>query len=212
MSMDFYLGLVNNTVGNWNYLIIFTGIVLTSFGLPFPRTPFYILAGVLSGLGIINPWVALSTVVFTAMLCDMTVYCLGRYSRFNIFKVPLLRRYSTPERMASLKTLSDDYGAYFVFAASYIPSFRILAYWFAGSIRCLSIWLFFLICILSSTTAQVLWFFISTKFSADLNLLQQNSVFISRIMWELLGFSVILLIFKIMVKIVLKRIKKNKIR
>jgi membrane protein DedA with SNARE-associated domain len=62
-----------------SYLGIIFFLFLTGMGLPVPEEVPVILAGVLAANGTLEPWLALASCVFGALVSDCILYAVGRH-------------------------------------------------------------------------------------------------------------------------------------
>lgn len=121
-----YLGVV---------LIIFAG----GFGMPIPEDVPLLVGGYLCGVGKADITVMLPVTFSAVVGADFLVYFLGRRYGHHVPKLPLLRRYISPERLAKAEVSFHKHGGKTLFLARFMPGLRTPIYFSAGAFK-LPIW------------------------------------------------------------------------
>lgn len=142
------------------------GILLVSgLGLPIPEDIPLLVAGLLCGLGLANIWVMLPLCLVAVFGADMMVYALGRVYGHHVPRMPIVRRYLTPNRLAGAERAFHRHGGKTLFVARFLPGFRSAIYFTAGTFK-ISVWkmvLFDGLASLLSVPALVLMGYFGTK-------------------------------------------------
>lgn len=109
------------------------GLLLVSgLGVPLPEDITLIGAGVLTALGSISIWGAVTVGIFGVLLGDAILYTLGRVYGRKAFTLPLIRTIMTPRRivMAERRILRNSH--FICFTARFLPGLRAPIYLTAG--------------------------------------------------------------------------------
>jgi len=140
----------------WPYISILGIIIISGFGVPIPEETPLLLAGVFCGTGQANIWVMLPLCFTAVMGADAVVYWLGRKYGHHVPKLPLMRRFLTPKRLATAEAAFHRHGGKTLFVCRFLPGIRApmlftagtfrIPYWkfllFDGSAACMSVpWL-----------------------------------------------------------------------
>lgn len=119
-----------------SYLTIIVVLVLSGMGLPVPEEVPIIAAGVFSGHGQLNPWLALAACIIGALLGDTASYWIGYFFGRGILQK---RRWwshcVTPEREAKIERMIREHGFKVFFVARFLIGFRSTIYLTAGILR-----------------------------------------------------------------------------
>lgn len=120
-------------VSHWGYLAIFLVVILGNVGLPVPEETVLALAGYLVWQSELRLWAVVLVGIVSATVGDNLGYWIGRrYGRAAV------ERYGhwlllSPERLQSVWWFVTRYGPPGVFAARFVPGFRIMAGPLAGA-------------------------------------------------------------------------------
>jgi membrane protein DedA with SNARE-associated domain len=134
-----------------SYLGIVFFLFLTGMGLPVPEEVPVILAGVLAANGTLEPWLALASCVFGALVSDCILYAVGRhFGRGLIQRHPWWIRFVTPQREAQVEEMFRRHGLKVFFLARFLVLLRSPLLLVAGIMR-VSFTRFFLIDMFSAT-------------------------------------------------------------
>jgi membrane protein DedA with SNARE-associated domain len=120
-------------LGHWGYLGIFVVVILGNVGLPVPEESVLALAGYLVHEGRMRLPLTLAVGIVSAVTGDNLGYWIGRR-----LGRPAIERYGARiginhERMAAIAGFVTRYGAPGVFAARFLPGFRVMAVPLAGA-------------------------------------------------------------------------------
>jgi membrane protein DedA with SNARE-associated domain len=119
-----------------SYAAIVVVLILTGMGLPIPEEVPIIAAGVISGHGQLDPWLALVCCVVGALLGDCASYWIGyRLGRGLIQRHRWWGRYVTPEREEKIESMIRAHGFKVFFLARFLIGLRSTIYVTAGILR-----------------------------------------------------------------------------
>jgi len=110
-------------------------IILSGFGLPVPEDIPLIMAGIFCGNGQANIWVMLPLCFIAVMGADAIVYWLGRKYGHHIPRMPLMRRFLTPKRLATAEANLHRHGGKTLFVCRFLPGIRAPMLFTAGTFR-----------------------------------------------------------------------------
>lgn len=105
------------------YVLPLVGVGAESAGLPVPGETSLLVSAVLAGDGRLSPWGVALAGFAGAVLGDNLGYWVGRKFGMRLARLPVLRRFYTPERLAAAERLSGRRGA---FAAIFLARFAVL--------------------------------------------------------------------------------------
>ena len=155
--MDFLLS-------HGSYLGIILFMILTGAGLPLPEEVAIVAAGVLSSLGQLNPWLALSACLFGALAGDCVMYWIGHHFGSRVLREHhWWNRFVKPEREAQMEQMLQDHGFKVLFRARFLVGIRSPVYLSAGILR-LPFKRFLLIDLFCATTVISTFFALSYYF------------------------------------------------
>ena len=117
------------------YLLVFVVLVATCIGLPLPEDVIVLVAGYVSGLGYADPWLMFPMRFITIMAADAVIFFLGRKYGHHVPRMPMLRRYITPERLLRMEQRLQQHGGKFIFTARFMPGVRTAAIFAAGILK-----------------------------------------------------------------------------
>ncbi len=123
------------------YVVVFGVLILSGFGLPLPEDIPLILGGYLVGRGLADGWIMFPGAFLCIIGADLIVFTLGRRYGHHIPRLPLLRRYLTPDRVRWAEHKLLLHGGKFIFIARFVPGLRTAAFFAAGVFR-VSYWRF----------------------------------------------------------------------
>lgn len=125
------------------YIVIVGVLIISGFGLPLPEDIPLLVAGYLCATGYARIEIMLPATFLAIVGADAMVYWLGRRYGHHVPKLPLLRRYLTPERVAKTEAKLHKHGGKFIFTARFLPGIRTAAFFSAGVFK-VPYWKFFL--------------------------------------------------------------------
>jgi len=117
------------------YVVVFGVLILSGFGLPLPEDIPLILGGYLVGRELANGWIMFPGAFLCIIGADLIIFSLGRRYGHHIPRLPLLRRYLTPERVRWAEHQLEKHGGKFIFVARFVPGLRTAAFFAAGVFR-----------------------------------------------------------------------------
>ncbi len=116
-----------------SYFAITLVLILTGAGLPVPEEVPIIAAGILSGRGVLNPFIALGCCLFGALAGDCIMYWLGyHFGRGVLRERHWWTRLITPEREAQIEREFHRHGFKVFFVARFLVGIRAPVYLTAG--------------------------------------------------------------------------------
>ncbi len=123
------------------YIVIVGLLLLSGFGLPLPEEIPVLVAGYLSALHYANPCFMLPAVLIAILGADMIIFSLGRHYGHHVPRLPVVKRFLTPNRVRRAENLLDKHGGKFIFVARFLPGLRAPVMFSAGAFK-LSFWRF----------------------------------------------------------------------
>lgn len=112
------------------------GVLLVSgFGVPIPEDVPLVMAGFLSQRGYADIWLMLPLCMACVLGADFLLYLMGRRYGNMVHRLPLLRRYLTPERLARAQAKFHAHGGKTLFTARFLPGLRTPIFFTAGTFK-----------------------------------------------------------------------------
>ncbi len=119
-----------------SYLGIIIFMILTGAGLPLPEEVAIVAAGVLSSLGQLDPWLAVSACLFGALAGDCVMYWIGHHFGHRVLREHhWWNRFVKPEREAQMEKMLGDHAFKVLFLARFLVGLRSPVYLSAGILR-----------------------------------------------------------------------------
>lgn len=119
-----------------SYFAIILALVLIGSGFPVPEEVPVVTAGVLSGHGQLNPWLALASCLVGAMAGDSIMYWIGyQFGRSVIREHRWWARFVKPEREAKIEQMIEHHGLKVLFLTRFLVGMRTPFYLAAGVLR-----------------------------------------------------------------------------
>ena len=135
--------LIEQLIHNLPYLGVVIIIFAGGFGMPIPEDLPLLVGGYLCGLGQAELAIMLPVGLSAVLGADFLVYVLGRQYGHHVPKVPMLRRYLSPPRLASAEAAFHKHGGKTLFLARFMPGLRTPIYFSAGAFK-IPFWKMFL--------------------------------------------------------------------
>ncbi|MBN1589391.1 MAG: DedA family protein [Pirellulales bacterium] len=119
-----------------SYLGIIIFMILTGAGLPLPEEVAIVAAGILSSVGKLDPWLALSACLFGALAGDCVMYWIGHhFGRRVLREHHWWNRFVKPEREAQMEQMLQNHGFKVLFLARFLVGLRSPVYLSSGILR-----------------------------------------------------------------------------
>lgn len=115
------------------FLSIAGVLLLCGLGLPMPEDVILITAGFLSSLGKFPLWVAVLLGLVGVLSGDAVLFFLGRRYGENVFRLPIVRRMMSEEKLARAMARVRENGRAICFVARFLPGLRSPIYLMAGA-------------------------------------------------------------------------------
>jgi len=133
--MDILLQLFGNTdTATSIYLIMLGLLLLCGLGLPLPEDITLMTAGYLCYKG----YAKIEIVIFIGLLGvlsgDSFVYFMGHNLKEKIFRIPLMKRVLSPERLKKAQDLLQTHHSKFIFSCRFLPGLRTPVYFTCGTL------------------------------------------------------------------------------
>lgn len=110
-------------------------LLISGLGAPIPEDLPLLAGGFACGMGYADITVMLP-VSFTAVLgADFLIYWMGRRYGEHVPRLPLIRRYMTPDRLARAEISFHKHGGKTLFLARFMPGLRAPIYFSAGAFK-----------------------------------------------------------------------------
>ncbi|MBW3540387.1 MAG: DedA family protein [Planctomycetes bacterium] len=146
------------------YIGVFIFLTLTGCGLPIPEEVGIVFAGVQSGLGHLNPWLAFGVCVAGALTGDSLNYFIGRVLGYGWFRRhKWFAKFFHVEREKKMEQLIDNHGLKVFFIARFMVGVRGPMYLAAGILH-VPFRKFFLVDLACATIVVGLFFTLSYFF------------------------------------------------
>ncbi|MEZ6139733.1 MAG: DedA family protein [Zavarzinella sp.] len=130
------------TTDVWQYVGVFSALVVSAFGAPIPEELPIATGGVLVGREWNDPtsgmrwWIMLPICIFGVVLCDTILYLVGRkYGSWLVQRKWVQKRVVSPEKLERIKLNFDKYGIGILLGARLMPGIRTPVFICAGMIR-----------------------------------------------------------------------------
>lgn len=114
------------------YWAIIGVVLISGLGLPIPEDIPILVGGYLSARGYCNPWIMLPAIFVAIVGADGMVFWLGHRYGHHVPRLPLIRRFLTPDRLAKTEGMLHRHGGKFIFMARFLPGIRTAAFFTAG--------------------------------------------------------------------------------
>jgi len=115
--------------------ILLALIVASGFGLPLPEEALLIAIGAACAAGTASIWVMVPASFIALMGADAIVYILGRRYGHHVPRMPLMRRFLTPKRLATAEASLHKHGGKTLFVCRFLPGIRAPMLFTAGTFR-----------------------------------------------------------------------------
>ncbi|MCE9589155.1 MAG: DedA family protein [Planctomycetes bacterium] len=133
MSHSMIDSLIANT--SYPYAIVALILLASGFGAPIPEDIPLILGGYLcyEGIGDANIYVMLPVTFGAVIGADLIIFYLGRRYGQHIPRIPVIRRFLTPDRLAKATESFHKHGGKTIFIGRFLPGLRAPIFFTAGS-------------------------------------------------------------------------------
>lgn len=129
--LDFFL----NFSGPTPYVIIFLILLACGFGLPTPEDIVLFAAGMLAFYGNANIYVMVAVCFAGVMIGDIAVFTIGAVYGRRVTKIPFVQRLLPPSRLNIVRKKLHKQGSKVIFAARFMPGFRMPIFFSAGTLH-----------------------------------------------------------------------------
>lgn len=110
-------------------------LIVSGLGLPIPEDIPLLVGGMLCGLGMANIWVMVPLSFGAVVVADLMVFMMGRVYGHHVPRMPIVRRYLTPARLARAETSFHNHGGKTLFIARFLPGVRSAIFFTAGTFK-----------------------------------------------------------------------------
>lgn len=117
---------------HFGYWGIFLVLAASGAGLPFPEDIPLIFGGYLCATGLASLEVMIPFTFFTVLGADTLLYFIGRKYGRHVQKLPLFRRFLTPQRLAAAEMAFHTHGGKTLFTSRFVPGVRAAVFFTAG--------------------------------------------------------------------------------
>lgn len=201
--MDDWLTQLAQTAPMMPYLVVFGVLILSGFGLPLPEDIPLIVGGYLAGQGYADPWIMFPGAFLSIIGADLIVFSLGRRYGHHIPRLPLLRRYLTPQRVRWAEHKLAMHGGKFIFVARFVPGLRTAAFFAAGVFR-VSYPRFIGYDGAAALISVPLILGLAYYFHAELDVIKERVE--EAEMWTLMGLGVLVVVFFVVKSLIKRRV------
>jgi membrane-associated protein len=185
LHFDKYLPLIIQEYGLWTYAVLFiilfceTGLVVTPY---LPGDSLLFVAGTLAGVGVLDIWLLMASLIIAAILGDTVNYWIGYTFELKVleWKFSLVKK----EHLAETHEYFEKYGGLTIVIARFIPFIRTFAPFLAGVGKMRYSW--FLGYNIVGGAAWVSAFLLAGYFFGNLAIVQQN---FSLVVYIIIGLS-----------------------
>jgi membrane protein DedA with SNARE-associated domain len=119
----------------WCYVSVCGVLIVSGLGLPIPEDIPLLVGGMLCGRGYANIFVMLPLTFFAVIISDLMVFTIGRVYGHHVPRLPIVRRYLTPARLARAEQAFHHHGGKTLFIARFLPGARSAIFFTAGTFK-----------------------------------------------------------------------------
>lgn len=123
------------------YLGVAAVLLASGFGAPIPEDIPLILGGYFCHTGHASIYIMLPLTFIAVIGADVIIYYLGRRYGQQIPRLPIIRRFLTPERLVRAQASFHKHGGKTIFVGRFLPGLRAPIFFTAGTFR-ISAWRF----------------------------------------------------------------------
>ena len=117
---------------HFGYWGIFLVLAASGAGLPFPEDIPLIFGGYLCARGMASLEIMIPFTFVTVLGADTLLYLIGRKYGRHVTKLPLFRRFLTPQRLAAAEMAFHTHGGKTLFTSRFVPGVRAAVFFTAG--------------------------------------------------------------------------------
>lgn len=117
---------------HFGYWGIFLVLAASGAGLPFPEDIPLLFGGYLCATGLASLEVMIPFTFVTVLGADTLLFLIGRKYGRHVTKMPLFRRFLTPQRLASAEMAFHTHGGKTLFTSRFVPGVRAAVFFTAG--------------------------------------------------------------------------------
>ncbi len=209
---------------NYGYFAVFGVLLLCGFGLPIPEDIVLVAGGVIAGLScddglsFAHSLKSCNAVHFMflvsmagVLIGDSTMYFAGRILGTSVVDKPFAKKIITAKRIEWVQKKFERYGAFFIFAARFMPGLRSPIFIVAGISQKVSYLKFLLTDGLAALISVPFWIYLGYWGERQLNDMEVLEVYIKKSQMSLL-IIVGVLIVSTAVVLYIKHKLKDKIK
>ncbi len=117
------------------YLGVVLVLIAGGLGVPIPEDVPLLIGGYLCGVGKAELAIMLPTTFIAVIGADLMVYGLGRRYGHHVPKLPVIRKYLSPQRLTKAEISFHKHGGKTLFLARFMPGLRTPIYFSAGAFK-----------------------------------------------------------------------------
>jgi len=129
------MGWVTEYIEEFSYIAVAFVLFIAGLGAPIPEDIPLIYGGVMSGRGMMNPYIHFLVSMAFILIGDLCLYGIGRRISRNAETPSKWQKVLTPERQAKVQGLFDKYGSWAVFFGRFVAGVRAAVFLSAGMAR-----------------------------------------------------------------------------
>ena len=208
----------------YGYFAVFGVLLLCGFGLPIPEDIVLVAGGIISGLACDSSFsfahslktcdevhIMFAVAMAGVLIGDSSMYFAGRILGTSVVDKPFAKKIITEKRIEWVKKKFEHYGAFFVFAARFMPGLRSPIFIVAGITSKVSYIKFLLTDGLAALISVPFWVYLGYWGERQLNDMEVLEVYIKRSQLSLLIIIGVLIVSTAVV-LYIKHKLKNKIK
>jgi len=184
------MGWVTEYIEEFSYIAVAFVLFIAGLGAPIPEDIPLIYGGVLSGQGLMNPYIHFVVSMVFILIGDLCLYGIGRRISRNAETPSKWQKVLTPARQAKVQGLFDKYGSWAVFFGRFVAGVRAAVFLSAGMAR-FPVGKFILFDLLAAAISVPVWIWIGYVASANWEALAEQA---QRYQFMILGAGLVLVV------------------
>ena len=181
---------VTEYIEEFNYIAVAFVLFIAGLGAPIPEDIPLIYGGVMSGRGLMNPYLHFLVSMIFIIIGDLCLYGIGRRISRNAETPSRWQKVLTPARQAKVQALFDKYGSWAVFFGRFVAGVRAAVFLSAGMAR-FPVGKFIFFDLLAAAVSVPFWIWLGYYASANWEALAEQA---QQYQFMILGVGLLLVI------------------